>query len=258
VCSVRDILVGHRRDQARHDERAAVLANRYFDAILVHSDPMFARLEDTFHPETPMTVPIHYTGFVTASAAPIEVAPQDRLQRVLVSAGGGMVGGPLFDVVVDAHLQWHSAGLSTTVLAGPFAPEPVWSWLQEQARKLDDFEVVRYLPDLRTEMARSAVTVSQCGYNTTMDILRARVPAVVVPYAEGGEDEQRQRGERLDDLGVLRCVAPENLDANRLADAVIAAATTTPSSVTLDLDGRRTSARIIDELCAGHRAEVAV
>ena len=27
-----------------------VLANRYFDAILVHSDPQFARLEDTFHP----------------------------------------------------------------------------------------------------------------------------------------------------------------------------------------------------------------
>ena len=88
---------------------------------------------------------------------------------------------------------------------------------------------MRYLPDLRTEMARSAVTVSQCGYNTTMDILRARVPAVVVPFAEGGEDEQRQRAERLDDLGVLRCLAPEDLDADRLAEAVIAAASTTPA-----------------------------
>ena len=259
VCSVRDILVGQRRDQARHDERAAGLANRYFDAILVHSDPKFARLEDTFHPETPMTVPIHYTGFVTNSAAPIEIAPADRLRRVLVSAGGGMVGGPLFKIVVDAHLQWHdSAGLSTTVLAGPFCPEPVWAWLQQQAARLDGFEAVRYLPDLRTEMARSAVTVSQCGYNTTMDILRARVPAVVVPFAEGGEDEQRQRAERLDDLGVLRCLDPEGLDADRLAEAVIAAATTTPAAVSLDLDGRDASARIISELCAAPPAEVRV
>jgi len=251
VCSVRDILVGRRNSQARHDERASVLANRYFDAILVHSDPKFARLEDTFRPETPMTVPIHYTGFVTSSAMPIEIAPQDRLPRVLVSAGGGMVGGPLFKMVVDAHHRWHdSAGLSTLVLAGPFAPEPVWSWLQEQAQRLDGFDVVRYLPDLRTEMARSAVTVSQCGYNTTMDILRARIPAVVVPFAEGGEDEQRQRAERLDDLGVLRCLAPEDLDADGLAKAVIAAATTTPAAVSLDLDGRRASARIISELCA--------
>jgi predicted glycosyltransferase len=251
VCSVRDILVGHRKNQAGHDERASGFANRYFDAILVHSDPQFARLEDTFHPATPMTVPVHYTGFVTDSASPVDIDAAGRLRRVLVSAGGGMVGGPLFQVVPEAHRQWHdTAGLTTTVLAGPFAPEPVWSWLQDQATRLDGFEAVRYLPDLRTEMARSAVTVSQCGYNTTMDILRAHVPAVVVPFAEGGEDEQRQRAERLDDLGVLRCLSPENLDATTLADAVIAAATTTPTRVTLDLDGRRTSARIIAELCA--------
>jgi predicted glycosyltransferase len=39
VCSVRDILVGGRSNQARHDQRACELANRSFDAIMVHSDP---------------------------------------------------------------------------------------------------------------------------------------------------------------------------------------------------------------------------
>lgn len=259
VCSVRDILVRHRVDQALHDERASRLANDYFDAILVHSDPLFARLEETFHPATSLTVPIHYTGFVTNRAAPIAVDPQDRLRRVLVSAGGGMVGGPLFDVVAEAHRQWHAeAGLTTTVLAGPFAPESVWARLLDAETRLDGFETVRYLPDLRMEMARSAVTVSQCGYNTTMDILRAGVPAVVVPYAEGGEDEQRRRAERLDGLGVLRSVPPEDLDAACLADAVIAATTSTPARVTLDLDGRDTSARIIAELCRTPMARVAV
>lgn len=259
VCSVRDILVGHRVDQARHDERAAGVVNRFFDAILVHSDPQFARLEATFHPATPVSVPIHYTGFVTGSAANVEVAPADRLRRVLISAGGGMVGAPLFHIAAKAHRRWYeTAGLTTTVLAGPFAPAPVWSWLQDQAAHLEGFEVVRYLPDLRTEMARSAVTVSQCGYNTTMDILRAGVPAVVIPYAEGGEDEQRQRGERLDGLGVLRCLESDGLDADRLAEAVIAVAATTPSRVTLDLDGRDASARIIAEMCVTTPATVMV
>ncbi|MEP7112049.1 MAG: glycosyltransferase [Ilumatobacteraceae bacterium] len=259
VCSVRDILVGHRADQARHDERAAGLVNRFFDAILVHSDPQFARLEATFHPTSPVTVPIHYTGFVTNSAAQIKVAPAERLHRVLISAGGGMVGAPLFHVAAKAHRRWYeTSGMTTTVLAGPFAPAPVWSWLQDQAAHLEGFEAVRYLPDLRTEMARSAVTVSQCGYNTTMDILRAGVPAVVIPYAEGGEDEQSQRGERLDRLGVLRCLSPEGLDADRLAEAVIAIATTTPSRVTLDLDGRNASARIIAGICATPLATVPV
>jgi predicted glycosyltransferase len=259
VCSVRDILVGRRDDQARHDERAAGLVNRYFDAILVHSDPLFARLEDTFRPATPLSVPVHYTGFVTNSSAPIEVAAADRLRRVLVSAGGGMVGEPLFRVVVDAHQRWFPQhGFTTTVLAGPLAPEPVWSWLQDQATRLDGFEAVRYLPDLRLEMARSAVTVSQCGYNTTMDILRARVPAVVIPFSEGGEDEQRQRADRLDRLGVLRCLPPDDLDAAGLADAVMAVASSTPAQVNLDLNGRDASARIVAELCGDAVASVSV
>lgn len=259
VCSVRDILVGQRVDQARHDERASGMANRYFDAILVHSDPQFARLEQTFHPATAMTVPIHYTGFVTGNAETVEIAADQRVPRVLVSAGGGMVGEPLFRVVAEAHRRWHDEiGLTTTVLAGPFAPDPVWAWLQEEAARLTGFEAVRYLPNLRWEMARSAVTVSQCGYNTTMDILRANVPAVVVPFAEGREDEQRQRAARLDALGVLRCVPSEGLDATALAEAVVAAATSTPAAVTLDLGGRDESARIITELWRDSIPAVAV
>ena len=255
VCSVRDILVGSRDDQARHDERACGLANRYFDTILVHSDPRFARLEQTFHPVTPMTVPVRYTGFVTDDIAPIHIAGGQRLRRVLVSAGGGMVGEPLFRAVVEAHDRWYrGSGLTTTVLAGPFAPEPVWAWLQEQGGRLDGFEVVRYLPNLRSEMARSTVAVSQCGYNTTMDILRAGVPAVVVPYAEGNEDEQRQRADRLAALGVLHCLPPEHLDPTTLADAVLQAAASTPAKVTLDLGGRDAAARIIAELCGDRLA----
>ena len=43
VCSLRDILV--ERNQ-HHDELACHRANRYFDAVLVHSDVRFARLEE--------------------------------------------------------------------------------------------------------------------------------------------------------------------------------------------------------------------
>src|SRR5215213_9502605 len=47
VCSLRDILVGKRSEQQKHDARAVETANRYFDAVLVHSDPTFARLEES-------------------------------------------------------------------------------------------------------------------------------------------------------------------------------------------------------------------
>jgi len=72
ACSLRDILVSARDDQQRHDERARRLADRYFDAVLVHADPAFARLEESFRPARPLRVPVLYTGFV----APERRAPQ--------------------------------------------------------------------------------------------------------------------------------------------------------------------------------------
>ena len=91
ACSLRDILVSGRKDQRAHDDRAAALAEAHLDAVLVHGDPRFARLEETFRPTRPLRVPVHYTGFVAARPRPATA----RAARRLVSAGGGRVGEPL-------------------------------------------------------------------------------------------------------------------------------------------------------------------
>lgn len=248
VCSLRDILVGQRRDQARHDERASRVANRYFDAILVHADPRFARLEESFRPETPLRVPVHYTGFV-APDGPAPSVDQPALRRVLVSAGGGMVGEPLYRAAVHAAPSiWQALGLSTTIVAGPFAPPMVWDWLTEQAKRQPELTVVRYVDNLAAEMRRSAATVSQCGYNTTMDILRAGVPAVVVPYAEGKEDEQTRRAARMEQAGVLRVLPIDRLDGPTLTSAIGGLVGSHPIPTTLDLDGRDRTADLLAEL----------
>lgn len=63
VCSLRDILVS-RRDQARFEDRVCNLMNRYFDLLLVHADPRFQRLEETFPSARRIECPVRYTGFV--------------------------------------------------------------------------------------------------------------------------------------------------------------------------------------------------
>ncbi len=137
-------------------------------------------------------MPVHYTGFVRAPVRRDEERARER--RVLVSAGGGLVGAPLFRAAVEAHprlLADH--GLRTVIVTGPFLPDPDVEELTRRAAETTGLEVVRYLPDLGGEMAASAVSVSQAGYNTTMDILGCTTPAVVVPYGEGREDEQAAR-----------------------------------------------------------------
>jgi predicted glycosyltransferase len=247
LCSLRDILVNGRDNQVAHDERASKRANAHFDAVLVHSDPSFARLEESFRPATPLRVPVHYTGFVAPPS--VGTWAVRRQQRLIVSSGGGIVGEPLVRAAVEVHAALEAAtGLTTTVVAGPFLPEPIWAWLKGEADRSPALTAVRQVPDLAHEIRCSALSLSQCGYNTTMDLLRAATPAVVVPFHESGENEQGRRAQRLAELGVLRVVPPVELDAHRLLAELIAALAFRPPVVTLDLDGANATARILGDL----------
>jgi predicted glycosyltransferase len=97
-------------------------------------------------------------------------------------------------------------------------------------------------------MAASAVSVSQAGYNTTMDILGSGTPAVVVPYGEGREDEQAARAHRLAGLGALRVLDSDRLSGHTFAEAVSDALDWTPLPVPLALDGRTRTSELLRTL----------
>jgi len=232
ACSLRDILVTRREDQQRHDERALGLANAHLDAVLVHCDPRFARLEETFSARARLAMPVEYTGFVVGRPAAGPRTPR----RVVVSAGGGLVGGPLLRAAAAAQRRlWPETGVPMRLIAGPFCPPAE----QEALRALagDGLEVAGAVPDLGAELREATVSVSQCGYNTALEVLRSGVPALVVPYATEEEDEQRRRARRLQRLGALRVLDPDDLDADALARAIRGLATFAPAPAGLDLDG---------------------
>ncbi len=247
MTSVRDILVNSRPDRQHHDDRARWITDRYFDAVLVHSDPLFARLEESFSPRVPLRVPVFHTGFVLPERAQTETL--ERRGHVLISAGGGMAGYPLFRAAIDAHdLLWREDEIPMRLVAGPFLPDEEWNELLRAGASRPRLDIVRSVPDLCLEMRQAAVSVSQCGYNTSMDILSSSVPAVVVPYAEGREDEQINRAERLADLGTLRLLHPTQLNGSALAQAVRECLTFKPKSCKLDLDGAKNTADLISQL----------
>jgi predicted glycosyltransferase len=249
VCSLRDILVGKRAEQQKHDARAVETANRYFDAVLVHSDPAFVRLEESLGTYSELTAPVHYTGFVLPGHEPASDSATRVERRVLVSAGGGLVGETLFRAAVNAHtLLRESVDVTMKIVAGPFLPEEAWRRLRESARRVRGLSVRRFVPDLCAEMRRSAASVSQCGYNTALDILRAGVPALVVPFADGGEDEQLKRARRLESLGALRVAGQHELDPACFARELRELLKFRPRRSALDMRGARNSSRIIGSL----------
>jgi predicted glycosyltransferase len=248
-CSLRDILVGKRAEQQKHDARAAETANRYFDAVLVHSDPAFARLEDSLGSYGALAVPVHYTGFVLPQREMKSERPPKGGAQILVSAGGGLVGETLFSAAVAAYpLLRETDDVTMKIVTGPFLPEEAWRSLRESAQRLPGLSVRRFVPDLCAEMRRSAASVSQCGYNTALDVLRAGTPALVVPFAEGGEDEQMKRARRLESLGALRVVEQHGLDPQRLARELRGLLKFRPRQSALDMRGAHNSSRVIESL----------
>jgi predicted glycosyltransferase len=247
LCSLRDIMVNARKDQVRHDNRARWLIDRYFDGILVHSDPNFASLEESFRPSRLMKTSVYYTGFVLPRGE--SAKQQERQRQVIVSAGGGMVGAPLFQVAIKAQrVLWEKMKLPMTLLAGPFLPEADWLELEKESALSEGLTLIRSVPNMSELLANHSVSVSQCGYNTVMDILRSGISSLVVPFSQGQEVEQSNRAARLSDLGLLRKVELSELDVNRFVFEIEQLLNFKPNSVALNVDGAAKSADIIYRL----------
>lgn len=239
ACSLRDILVDARPDQQHHDDRARWLADRYFDAVVVHSDEAFARLQDSFHPTRAMRTPVFHSGYVILARERAEPAP--RGEHLLVSAGGGIVGETLFRTALAAR-DLLARPLPLRIVAGPFLPEPQWRALQAQAAGLAGVELVRHVPDMVDEMRRARASLSQCGYNTALDLVVSGVPALVVPYETVTENEQRGRADKLAGLGAMLCLPSDDLQPQPLAQAIERLLAFTPRPAALALDGAKRSA----------------
>jgi predicted glycosyltransferase len=251
VASVRDILVGQRSDQQGHDARALDVANRHYDAVLVHADERFARFDESFGPARQLACEVVHTGFVHRERG----APHGlRRHELVVSAGGGRVGEPLLRCALQAQPEIRKrTGLRLRLVAGPFLPEPAFRALQAEVAGRNGIVLERQVDDLCGVLAGATASLSQGGYNTTLDILQSGVPALVVPFSEGREDEQGRRARRLAELGALRVLDPARLEPHALAAAVHELATFRPAPLDLEMDGARRSVEAIEGLVARPR-----
>ena len=168
--------------------------------------------------------------------------------EVIVSAGGGAVGGRLLEAALAARPRTRLAAAGWHLLAGANLPE---SDLRSLAARAPEGVVVeRFRPDFTALLRSARLSISQGGYNTLMEVLDARLRAVVVPYAGGLETEQTLRARLLAERRLIEVVGEEELDAKSLAAAVERALAKPPPAGLADLDtsGAATTVRVLREL----------
>ena len=196
VCSLRDILV-EKKDPSAYEERVLQKLNRHFDALLIHSDPALLRLEETFTRVRDINIPVVYTGFITQQTDPAngrslrrELAISAGQKFIVASAGGGRSGYKLLTSVIDAcELLRDRLPVRLEVFTGPFMEKEEFEKLS--ARTSAGFRIRRYTKRFLDYLYAADLSVSLAGYNTCMNLLVTRVPALVYPYARQREQPMR-------------------------------------------------------------------
>lgn len=249
LASVRDVLVTPRPDRiAEAEQRLSCL----FDGVLVHGDRSFLPLEASWPVSPALAERLHYTGYMAPPPVPAPArAGGEGAGEVIVSGGGSAAALPLFRLCLEAA-RLGDASRRWRILVGKGVAESDFAALRQSASP--NVTVERARADFPALLARSALSISQAGYNTVLDLVAAGRPAIVVPFDDGAETEQAIRAEAMEKAGLARCLrlsGPQPARPADLAAAVTAAlACEAPARPTIDLDGAGRVAGLLSRLLA--------
>ena len=254
VCSLRDILV-ERDDDGKHENRCVKYLNKYFDLLLIHSDPKIAKLDETFSVIDDISIPLIYTGFA-ARKPRINVRSEIRKKRgiaddvnlMVASAGGGKVGGSLLDAILGGYAKLRPKKTELLILTGPFLDQHFFDELVNKAATISGVTIEKFAPDFTDLLMGADCMISMAGYNTCMDILTTSIPSAVFPFAQN--HEQRMRAEKLAKYIPLKILNNEDLNVSDMKNIIedLLAQGRTTAVHNINLDGGLDSARAIQKI----------
>lgn len=265
LASIRDVLVAPRTDRIA-EAHARIEAD--FDGVLVHGDAAFLPLEASWPVSPDLAGRLHYTGYLTApppishNPHPEEAAQAASLQdegssgksEILVSGGGSAAALPLFRLCLEAS-RLAGPARPWRILFGRGTSEAAFADLKAAAPGHVTVEWSR--PDFPALLSACALSISQAGYNTVLDLVAAQRPALVVPFDDGNETEQAIRAQAMERAGLarsLRMSGPDALTASHLAEAAASALREGPSPLLeIDRNGAARTAAILTGLLAKRR-----
>ncbi|MEM8777412.1 MAG: glycosyltransferase, partial [Cyanobacteria bacterium P01_G01_bin.49] len=255
VCSLRDIVMAkHYQNRAEVTEKICQLMNQYFDLLLVHSDPKFHNLEESFAKVKEIKIPIRYTGYVAQSPPEYtEITEEDatnlKLKKpmILISVGGGQLGHNLLEAIIETspiiekliphHLH---------VFTGPFIPNDKFLQLRKASANLFNLTLRQYTPNLLSYMKKADISISLCGYNTTMNILKIGVNSMIIPSNK--DWEQKIRAEKLEKLGLTELISSHDLTPHNFAQKIVANLHKKTNVNSIDLKGAEKTSLFLQKL----------
>lgn len=258
VCSLRDIImVKEFENRDQEEQRRCQFINEYYHALLVHSDPQVHRLEASVARAHELTCPVYYTGYVVQSAPEnLEISPEDAKllaepqPKILVSVGGGKLGHDLLECIIQAApLIAKAVPHQIYIFTGPLMAPEKYQTLQQLAMRQPNLMLREYTPHLLAFMQQADLSISLGGYNTTMNVLKTGVRALI--YPSNKDREQTIRAEKLAELGFLEILQAVDLTPEVLTQKIVTYLQKDPGQYplpVLELEGAQTTAAYLKAL----------
>lgn len=210
VLGLRDVL--DEESAARHEwERSGAtrLVERHYDEVWVYGDPSVYDVVGSCDLPLDVRAKTTFTGYVGRRGTP--AAGTEPF--VLCTVGGGQDGAALARAFAATPLPAGSRGI---LVAGPHLPAEERQRLHAVAAVRGDLEIRDFAADCQDLIASASAVVAMAGYNTTVELLAAGVPALLVPRVHP-RLEQDIRARHLAARGLVDRCHPARVTPRRLA-----------------------------------------
>jgi predicted glycosyltransferase len=229
VLGLRDILDGPEVTIKRWQvEGAYDVIERYYARILVFGMQNVYDVVKKYQIPEADAKKVFYCGYVTnlatASKAPTLRAKYLANQPVdtpliVVMAGGGADAYPMMSTLIDALPKVLEDQLCVlAVVTGPFMPVELIADLSRRTEHLPVF-LMESVNDSLSHIAAADLVISMAGYNTSVEILRMKKSAILIPRA-GPSAEQRTRAKLFARKHWVDMIDPDELTPDTLAQRI--------------------------------------
>jgi predicted glycosyltransferase len=201
---------------------------RYYARILVFG------MQDVYDVAQKYQIPesdakkVFYCGYVT-NLTTANNAPKIRAKYladkpintrlIVVMAGGGADAYPMMSTLIDALPKvLENQPCVLVVITGPFMPAELIAELNQRAAQLP-IHMMESVNDSLSHIAAADLVISMAGYNTSVEILRMRRSAILIPRA-GPSAEQRTRARLFADKHWVDMIDPADLTPKKLAQRI--------------------------------------
>ena len=247
VCSLREILEPKSFKKKIGEDFSVKISNDFYSNILVHGDADFISLDETCPQLSRINVPVSYTGYVSSEKYTPKIN-RENFKEIVLSAGGGKVAQPFISKMVSSFNNFgFGEGIILRVVAGPIYPIEEWEMLQESVKNYPDIILNRSVESLSEIWKKARLSISPGGYNTLMEVICSRIPALIIPYINESNSEQEIRATKLQKKGLIETINFEKSSEEELALAVKKTLNFIPAEKELNLNGAENTRIILEQ-----------